>query len=114
MLGIGNWNGEPVTHIVGQADEVDAIRRQQDVALGELTALPRRLVLKQSLDAHQPRPLLARIHSASHTETQATAALQEAYLGRRFCNTQTGTRSLIRQLRSGTSETLKKVRTSEK
>lgn len=78
-----------VTHIVSEADEVDAVRREQDVALGELAGLPRGLLLEQALDAHQPGPLLAGVHSAGHTEAQTAAALQQAHLERSFCNTET-------------------------
>ena len=64
------------THVVGQSYQRDAICRQKDVALGKLTALPRGLVNEQTLNSYQPWPLVARINSASHTESQALTALQ--------------------------------------
>jgi hypothetical protein len=73
--GTRNGNGDPATHIVGEADERDAVRSQQDVALAELTALPCGLVWEKALDPNQAGPLLARVHTAGHTEPQASAAL---------------------------------------
>jgi hypothetical protein len=44
-------------------------------------------MLEQSLDANQTRPLLARVHSSSDTQTQSAAALQQAHLESSVCNT---------------------------
>ena len=75
------------THVVGQADQRDAVSSKKDVALPQLTALPGGLMQEQTLDTYQPGPLLARVHSTSHTEPQATTAFQQAHFGCGVCNT---------------------------
>jgi len=74
------------THVVGQSDQRYAVSCQKDVAMAQLTTLPRGLVHEQPLDSYQSWPLLAWIHSASHTESQTLTALQQAHLGCGFCN----------------------------
>lgn len=68
--------------VVGKTDERDAVCSQKDVSLAELTGLRCGLVWEQALDSNQAGPLVARLHTASHTKPQPSAALQQAHFER--------------------------------
>jgi hypothetical protein len=97
------------THVVRQTDERDSVSCKKDVALPQLTALPRRLVKEQTLDTYQAGPLIAGVHSASYTKPQAPTALQQANLACGFWNTKQtldAEQMLIHFLRNSCSDVL--------